>query len=81
MDTPGLFAPNRHWSQMEMELQKARDFITHAPGVVLFVVRCDRRFVQEENEAYLHVKGLFGDDICQSMVLVFNGLDSRGETL
>ena len=38
-------------------------------------LRCDRRFTEEEYQAYEQLKKLFGEGLKDYMILVFNGLD------
>ncbi|KAL8612099.1 hypothetical protein ACOMHN_013978 [Nucella lapillus] len=79
-DTPGVC--DTHRSEVEVLREVGKSLVVASPGphVILMVLRCDRRFTQEEYDAYLSLKGLFGADICQHMIVVFVGLDCLGAT-
>ncbi|KAK7471898.1 hypothetical protein BaRGS_00035482, partial [Batillaria attramentaria] len=79
-DTPGLCDTHRDESDVLREVVKSVAVASPGPHVVLMVLRCDRRFTEEEFQAYLALKGLFGEGVCDYMIVVFAGADAYGDS-
>ncbi|KAK7487679.1 hypothetical protein BaRGS_00021098, partial [Batillaria attramentaria] len=79
-DTPGLCDTHRSDKEVLKEISKSVALVAPGPHVILMVLRCDRRFTEEEYYAYTALKKLFGDDICKFMIVVFAGMDALGNT-
>ncbi|KAK7089195.1 hypothetical protein V1264_024453 [Littorina saxatilis] len=79
-DTPGVC--DTHRSEVEVLKEVGKSLAVAAPGphIILMVLRCDRRFTKEEYDAYATLKRLFGNGICDHMLLVFAGIDSFGSS-
>ncbi|XP_076441223.1 GTPase IMAP family member 9-like [Babylonia areolata] len=79
-DTPGVCDTHRSEGEVLREVGKSLVVASPGPHVILMVLRCDRRFTQEEYDAYLILKCLFGEEICDHVIVVFAGVDSLGST-
>ncbi|KAK7474910.1 hypothetical protein BaRGS_00033865 [Batillaria attramentaria] len=77
VDTPGLFDTDDDLNGTLEELTKVMTLSTPGPHAVLFVVRCDDRFTEEEYQTFKHIVNLFGDSVSEFLILVF----TRGDTL
>lgn len=75
-DTPGLCDTHRKEAEVYLEVGRSVALAAPGPHVILMVLRCDKRFTKEEYKAYLALKMLFSDKICEHMIVVFNGLDT-----
>ncbi|KAK7480060.1 hypothetical protein BaRGS_00028697, partial [Batillaria attramentaria] len=75
-DTPGLCDTHRSELDISRELLNGLTLTAPGPHVILMVLRCDRRFIQEEREAYWSLKTLLGPGICNHMICIFNGMDT-----
>nr|KAG5709561.1 hypothetical protein BaRGS_001611 [Batillaria attramentaria] len=78
-DTPGVCDTHRSEEEVLLEVGKSVAVASPGPHVILMALRCDRRFTQEEYEAYLTLKCLFGENICKHMMVVFAGADTFGD--
>ncbi|XP_076441225.1 GTPase IMAP family member 4-like [Babylonia areolata] len=74
-DTPGVCDTHRSMEEVRREIGKCIASCTPGPHAIVMVLRCDRRFTDEEYMAYQELKQLFGTELTRYMVLVFNGLD------
>ncbi|XP_070195057.1 GTPase IMAP family member 4-like isoform X1 [Littorina saxatilis] len=74
-DTPGVCDTHRTKDEVQREIAKCVASCTPGPHAILMILRCDRRFTDEEYEAYQELKTLFGSSLTDFMILVFNGLD------
>lgn len=75
-DTPGLCDTHRSDEEILVEVAKSISVTCPGPHAVIMVFRCDRRFTNEEYQAYLSLKNLFGPEICKHMIVVFTGAES-----
>ncbi|XP_076457909.1 GTPase IMAP family member 4-like [Babylonia areolata] len=78
-DTPGLCDTHLDEKLIYREVAKSVAVAEPGPNVIIVALRCDRRFTQEEYQAYLKIKELFSDEINKYLIIVFNGLDALGE--
>ncbi|KAL8612097.1 hypothetical protein ACOMHN_013976 [Nucella lapillus] len=74
-DTPGVCDTHRSKEEVQKEIVKCIATCTPGPHAILMILRCDRRFTDEEYMAYQELKRLFGSELTRYMILVFNGLD------
>ena len=74
-DTPGVCDTHRTLEEVHREICKSVATVTPGPHAVIMCLRCDRRFTEEEYQAYEQLKKLFGEGLKDYMILVFNGLD------
>ncbi|XP_076457922.1 GTPase IMAP family member 4-like isoform X1 [Babylonia areolata] len=74
-DTPGLCDTDLPDEVIYKEVAKSVAVSNPGPNVIVFVLRCDRRFTTEEYEAYEKIKQLFSQDLKEYLILVFNGID------
>ena len=77
-DTPGVCDTHRSLEEVHKEICKSVATVTPGPHAVIMCLRCDRRFTDEEYQAYEQLKKLFGEGLKDYMILVFNGLDQAG---
>lgn len=77
-DTPGVCDTHRKLEEVHREICKSVATVTPGPHAVIMCLRCDRRFTDEEYQAYEQLKKLFGEGLKDYMILVFNGLDQAG---
>ncbi|XP_025082554.1 GTPase IMAP family member 4-like isoform X1 [Pomacea canaliculata] len=75
VDTPGLCDTHRPEQEVLREVAKSVAVAEPGPHVILMVLRSDRRFTAEEYTAYITLKGMFGNDFCKFLFLVFVGID------
>ncbi|KAK7480958.1 hypothetical protein BaRGS_00027773 [Batillaria attramentaria] len=79
-DTPGLCDMDRNDEDILGEVAKCVAVTSPGPHIVLMVLRCGKRFTQEECESYRTLKNLFGAEIRTHMIVVFSGIDTRPGT-
>lgn len=77
-DTPGVCDTHRPLEEVHREICKSVATVIPGPHAVIMCLRCDRRFTDEEYQAYEQLKKLFGNGLKDYMILVFNGLDQVG---
>ncbi|XP_076457881.1 GTPase IMAP family member 8-like [Babylonia areolata] len=77
-DTPGLCDTYLDEEQIYREVAKSVA-VAPGPNVIIYALRCDRRFTQEEYDAYLKLKRQLGDEITKYMIVVFTGLDGMDD--
>ncbi|KAK7100161.1 GTPase IMAP family member 4-like isoform X2 [Littorina saxatilis] len=80
-DTPGVSDTDRKEDEVLKEVGKSVAVASPGPHIVLFVLRCGR-FTEEEYQAYVTLKRLFGEEIKKFMIIVFteaDGLDGETE--
>ncbi|XP_076457896.1 GTPase IMAP family member 4-like [Babylonia areolata] len=74
-DTPGLCDTHLPEADIYKEVAKSVAVAEPGPNVIIFTLRCDRRFTEEEYKAYNKIKQLFSEEMNRYLILVFNGLD------
>ncbi|KAL8577807.1 hypothetical protein ACOMHN_054557 [Nucella lapillus] len=74
-DTPGLCDTHLDEEKIYKEVAKSVAVAKPGPNVIIFTLRCDRRFTDEEYKAYQKIKELFSEEMNKHLILVFNGLD------
>lgn len=74
-DTPGLCDTHLPEKDIYKEVAKSVAVAEPGPNVIVFTLRCDRRFTQEEYKAYQKIQELFSLKMNKYLILVFNGLD------
>ncbi|XP_076457920.1 GTPase IMAP family member 4-like isoform X1 [Babylonia areolata] len=79
-DTPGLCDTHLPDEVIHKEVAKSVAVSNPGPNVIVFVLRCDRRFTREEHAAYEKIKQLFSQDLKEYLILVFNGIDGYSKT-
>ena len=77
-DTPGVCDTHRSLEEVHREICKSVATVAPGPHAVIMCLRCDRRFTDEEYDAYEQLKSLFGQRLKHHMILIFNGLDAGG---
>ena len=77
-DTPGVCDTHRTLEEVHREICKSVATVTPGPHAIIMCLRCDRRFTDEEYQAYEQLKKLFGEGLKDYMILVFNGVDQAG---
>lgn len=70
-DTPGVCDTHRDKDDIQKEIAKCLATMTPGPDAVLLVINGERRFTDEEHQAYLDLKEVFGDDLADYLILVF----------
>lgn len=78
-DTPGVCDTHRPAREIEEEIVKSVAAVTPGPHAILMVFKANTRFTSEEWQAYVELKNLFGMNLMQYMILVFNGMDDFEE--
>lgn len=70
-DTPGVCDTHRDKHEIQKEIAKCLATMTPGPDAVLLVINGEKRFTDEEHQAYLDLKEVFGDDLADYLILVF----------
>ncbi|KAL8625066.1 hypothetical protein ACOMHN_012075 [Nucella lapillus] len=71
VDTPGIFDTSIDDATVSKEIVKSGGCVTPGPHALLFVIRADVRFTQEEASVMTHIRSMFGDDITRHVIIVF----------
>nr|KAG5696289.1 hypothetical protein BaRGS_027899 [Batillaria attramentaria] len=66
VDTPDVTICN-----MEDEVSMWKAMTAPNPHVILLAVRCNERYTQKEYDVYLTIKRLWGDSLCERLVVAF----------
>ena len=74
-DTPGVCDTHRSLEEIHREICKSVATVVPGPHAILMCFRCDQRFTDEEYQAYVQLKKLFGEHMKKHMIVIFNGLD------
>lgn len=74
-DTPGLCDTHLDEGKIYREVAKSVAVAEPGPHVIIFTLRCDRRFTDEEYKAYLKIQEIFSEEMNKYQILVFNGMD------
>ncbi|KAK7502037.1 hypothetical protein BaRGS_00006789, partial [Batillaria attramentaria] len=82
-DTPGMCdTPAGQTRDLTLEILKSLLVVAPGPHVVLMLMRCDTPLTEGEMFAYKALKRMFGQGICNHMILVLVGVDAfEGDTL
>lgn len=81
VDTPGLCDTHVAPEVIYKELGKSVAVASPGPHIILLALRCDRRFTDEEYQAYNKLKELFSKDMISYLIVIFNGMDELGDTV
>ncbi|XP_025111182.1 GTPase IMAP family member 4-like [Pomacea canaliculata] len=74
-DTPGVCDTHREEEEVLVEVGKSVAVACPGPHVVIIVLRCDRRFTEEEYGAIKTLQNLFGQSVRHHLMMVFTGGD------
>ena len=84
IDTPGVYDTGRSTKEVEHEIIRCLFLCAPGPHAVLFVVKANERFTEEEANAFRALIAMFGNDITKYMVVVITGddiLSQKGKTI